>query len=66
MPGRVDRGDEFRARVQDALGGFTAGEVASWEQARHLPKTAVAELAKPGIFRARWEPGGNPMPGLPG
>jgi alkylation response protein AidB-like acyl-CoA dehydrogenase len=61
--GRVDQGDEFRVRVRDALNGFTGDEVASWEQARHLPMAAVAELARRGIFRARWEPGA--MSGLP-
>jgi alkylation response protein AidB-like acyl-CoA dehydrogenase len=56
-PGRAGREDEFRDRVRDALDGFTVDEVASWERARHLPMTAVAELAQHGIFRARWEPG---------
>jgi len=55
--GRDGPDDEFRARVRDALSGFTAGDVASWEQAGHLPMTAVTELARLGIFRARWEPG---------
>jgi alkylation response protein AidB-like acyl-CoA dehydrogenase len=53
----VDQDDEFRVRVRDALDGFTAGEVASWEQTGHLPVKAVAELARHGIFRARWTPG---------
>jgi alkylation response protein AidB-like acyl-CoA dehydrogenase len=57
QPGRAGREDEFRVRVRDALDGFTVAEVASWEQARHMPMTAVAELARHGIFRARWEPG---------
>ena len=53
----ADQDDGFRARVRDTLNGFTVGDVASWEQARHLPMTAVAEFARRGIFRARWEPG---------
>jgi alkylation response protein AidB-like acyl-CoA dehydrogenase len=57
--GAVDQEDEFRVRVRDALDGFTAGEVASWEQARHLPMKAVTELARHGIFHARWTPGGE-------
>jgi alkylation response protein AidB-like acyl-CoA dehydrogenase len=55
--GRDNQQDPFRVRVRDVLDGFTAGEVASWAQARHLPMTAVAAIARHGIFRARWEPG---------
>jgi len=55
--GRDGQQDEFRARVRGVLDGFTADEVASWEQARHLPMTAVAAIARQGIFRARWEQG---------
>lgn len=55
--GRDGQQDEFRARVRGVLDGFTASEVASWEQSRHLPMTAVATIARHGIFRVRWEPG---------
>jgi alkylation response protein AidB-like acyl-CoA dehydrogenase len=54
---RDGRHDEFRARVRSVLDGFTADEVASWERARHLPTTAVATIARHGIFRDRWEQG---------
>jgi alkylation response protein AidB-like acyl-CoA dehydrogenase len=49
--------DEYRLRVRDALGAFTAGTVASWEESGHLPRGAVAELARRGVFRERWEHG---------
>jgi alkylation response protein AidB-like acyl-CoA dehydrogenase len=55
--GRDGQQDKFRIRVRNVLDGFTASEVASWEQSRHLPMTAVAAIARHGIFRVRWEPG---------
>jgi alkylation response protein AidB-like acyl-CoA dehydrogenase len=55
--GRDRQQDEFRTLLRDVLDGFTAAEVASWEQDRHLPMTAVAAIAQHGIFRTRWEPG---------
>jgi alkylation response protein AidB-like acyl-CoA dehydrogenase len=49
--------DGFRRRVRDALDAFGDDAMASWENRGHIPRGAVAELARRGIFRERWEHG---------
>lgn len=47
----------FRDRVQDAVGCFDAGTLASWEEDGHIPRDPVAEFGRLGIFRERWAAG---------
>jgi alkylation response protein AidB-like acyl-CoA dehydrogenase len=47
----------FRQRVNDALGVFGAGSLASWEENGHIPAAPFAELGHRGIFRERWAEG---------
>jgi alkylation response protein AidB-like acyl-CoA dehydrogenase len=56
QPAAGDPGD-FRGRAREALGAFGDETVASWEEHGHVPRDAVAELARRGVFRERWAPG---------
>jgi len=49
--------DGFRRRVREALDAFDDDAMASWEDRGHVPKEALAELARRGVFRERWERG---------
>jgi alkylation response protein AidB-like acyl-CoA dehydrogenase len=53
----------FRGRIRDALNTFDDGAAESWEADGHIPREAVAELARWKIFQERWEPGAEQ--GLP-
>jgi alkylation response protein AidB-like acyl-CoA dehydrogenase len=58
-----DDGGLFRDRVRAALGAFTAQDMAEWERDGHIPRDAIGELARRGLFRERWADGA--MAGLP-
>ncbi|WP_433337819.1 acyl-CoA dehydrogenase family protein [Spirillospora sp. CA-294931] len=49
--------DAFRLRVCEALSVHGEETVASWETRGHVPREAVAGLARRGIFRDRWREG---------
>jgi alkylation response protein AidB-like acyl-CoA dehydrogenase len=57
-------GDElFRHRVRDALSLFGVDVLAQWERDGHIPRDAITELGRRGLFRERWAEGAKQ--GLP-
>ncbi|MGD0603362.1 MAG: acyl-CoA dehydrogenase [Streptosporangiaceae bacterium] len=48
---------DYRQVVRKALVPFDTATVSRWESARHVPTSAIACLARAGVFRARWENG---------
>jgi hypothetical protein len=55
--------DSYRKRIRDALSTFGDDAAQSWEADGHVPREAVAELARRKVFHERWEPGAEK--GLP-
>ncbi len=47
----------FRQRIRDVLDDYDGDTLASWEASGHVPREAIARLARGGIFRERWDPG---------
>lgn len=57
-------GDElFRHQVRDALSVFNVDVAAQWESDRRIPRDAITELGRHGLFRERWAEGA--VQGLP-
>jgi alkylation response protein AidB-like acyl-CoA dehydrogenase len=47
----------FRQRIRDLLDEFDDDTLAWWEASGHVPREAVAKIARGGIFRERWDHG---------
>jgi alkylation response protein AidB-like acyl-CoA dehydrogenase len=53
----TDDGDEYRALVKSSLKFVDPASARSWEKAGHVPRSAIAELGRHGVFRERWRNG---------
>jgi alkylation response protein AidB-like acyl-CoA dehydrogenase len=49
--------EAYRGQLGDALKAFDRDVVCGWDEAGHVPATALAHLGAAGVFRDRWQDG---------